>query len=225
MKISSAFIGLAAAASLVSAGKFFPIDNAKSAGFVENAFIIEYEEGINHLKVNNFFNSHKIAFKLRGEFNLFNGASITVSSGHSGEDLAKIRGVKRVWPVEIFSVGKPKPIEADPVKALLTTSHSMTGVDYVQTNLKYTGKGVKVGVIDSGVDYTHPALDGDTPKQDSDPMDKCNGHGTHVAGIIGADARKVDAPHPFTGVAPEVIFGAYRALNCNGRGSNESIMQ
>ncbi|KAF8993655.1 hypothetical protein BGZ52_012344, partial [Haplosporangium bisporale] len=66
--------------------------------------------------------------------------------------------------------------------------------------------------------------DGDVAKQDSDPRDTCNGHGTHVAGIIGADARNVGAPHPFVGVAPEVTFGAYRALNCKGSGSGDNIL-
>ncbi|KAG0325810.1 hypothetical protein BG004_003100, partial [Podila humilis] len=242
MKFTATLLSLAAAASMVSAGRFIPIERP-NAGLVENAFIVEYEDGVSHTKANNFFNSRKVNYKVRAEYNVFNGASIQVSSAHAGEDLAKIPGVKRVWPVEIFSVGVPKPEDVDPVKALLTASHPMTGVDYVQKTYKYTGKGVKIGVIDSGVDYTHPALGGCfgkgcrvrygwdfvgddvlKPKQDSDPRDTCNGHGTHVAGIIGADARKVGAPHPFVGVAPEVTFGAYRALNCKGSGSNDNIL-
>ncbi|MFP5247323.1 MAG: S8 family serine peptidase, partial [Thermoanaerobaculia bacterium] len=60
------------------------------------------------------------------------------------------------------------------------------------------GAGVKVAVLDTGIDYTHPALGGgfgeghkvaggwDFVNDDADPMDD-NGHGTHVAGIIAAD--------------------------------------
>ena len=66
-----------------------------------------------------------------------------------------------------------------------------------------TGKGVKVAIIDTGIDYTHPDfgactktqfLQGECEKvkggydfgnKDDDPFDK-NGHGTHVAGIIAA---------------------------------------
>ncbi|KAF9204559.1 hypothetical protein CPC16_007136 [Podila verticillata] len=241
MKIT-AILSALAAASLVSAGKFIPLAENKP-NHVSGAFIIEYEDGVDHSKASNYLNSHKVNYKVRGEFNVFNGASFDVKSGHTGEDLAKIPGVKRVWPVEIFTIGKPKTVKGDPVKALLTSAHTMTGADYVQKTLKFTGKGVKVGIVDSGVDYTHPALGGcfgkgcrvrygwdfvgddvKNAKSDSDPIDKCHGHGTHVAGIVGADARKVGAPHPFVGVAPEVTFGAYRVLDCNGSGSNEGVM-
>ncbi|KAF9318986.1 hypothetical protein BG006_003069, partial [Podila minutissima] len=241
MKIT-AILSALAAASLVSAGRFIPLAENKP-NHISGAYIIEYEDGVDHAKANKFLNSHKVDYKVRGEFNVFNGASFDVKSGHSGEDLAKIPGVKRVWPVEIISVGKPQVIKGNPVDALLTSAHTMTGADYVQKTLKFTGKGVKVGIIDSGVDYTHPALGGcfgkgcrvrygwdfvgddvRNPKSDSDPIDKCHGHGTHVAGIVGADARKVGAPHPFVGVAPEVTFGAYRVLDCKGSGSNEGVM-
>ncbi|MHB0977119.1 MAG: S8 family serine peptidase [Candidatus Aquicultorales bacterium] len=53
------------------------------------------------------------------------------------------------------------------------------------------GTGVKVAVVDTGVDYNHPDLAGkviqgyDFVNHDSNPMDD-EGHGTHVAGIIGA---------------------------------------
>ena len=44
-----------------------------------------------------------------------------------------------------------------------------------------------------------------TPKPGGNPMD-CGGHGTHVAGIIGAKGDNI------TGVAPDVVFGAYRVF-------------
>ncbi len=83
----------------------------------------------------------------------------------------------------------------------------MSGVDKLH-DAGYFGAGSKVGVIDSGVDYTHPALGGcfgagckiaggydyvgdnfngsNSPMPDSDPLDQCYGHGTFVAGVIGA---------------------------------------
>jgi subtilisin family serine protease len=39
------------------------------------------------------------------------------------------------------------------------STHVMTGVDKLHAQ-GYFGKGVKIGIIDSGIDYTHPALGG-----------------------------------------------------------------
>ncbi|KAI9139525.1 peptidase S8/S53 domain-containing protein [Paraphysoderma sedebokerense] len=51
---------------------------------------------------------------------------------------------------------------------------------------------------------------------DNDPMD-CNGHGTHVAGIVGGFDERIG------GVAPDVIFGAYKVFGC-GEGTAESLI-
>ena len=58
----------------------------------------------------------------------------------------------------------------------------------------YTGKDVKIAVLDTGIDYKHPELARnykggyDFINKDKDPMDD-NGHGTHVAGILAAAGR------------------------------------
>ncbi|KAI8620781.1 hypothetical protein BC830DRAFT_1215136 [Chytriomyces sp. MP71] len=130
--------------------------------------------------------------------------------------------------------------------------HSITGVKELR-NTGITGKGIKVAVIDSGVYYLHPALGGGigpnfkvlkgydfvgndyngqaaTLKPSSDPLDNCSkeSHGTHVAGIIAADARNIVDPKftptfPFTGVAPEANLLAYRVFACEGKTGNDII--
>ena len=86
----------------------------------------------------------------------------------------------------------------------------------------YDGSGYTVAVIDTGIDYNNPALGGgwgnrviagwDFVNNDADPMDD-NGHGTHVAGIIGS----TDAT--YSGIAPNVKFVALKVLGADGSGS------
>ena len=96
-------------------------------------------------------------------------------------------------------------------------------------NQRLTGKGVKVGIIDTGIDYTHPDLRVnyggglDLVDGDEDPMEtKAAGgeetlHGTHVAGIIAANGK-------IQGVAPEATIIAYRALGPGGSGTTEQVI-
>lgn len=95
-------------------------------------------------------------------------------------------------------------------------------------NRRLTGKGITVGVIDTGVDYTHPDLrrnyagGRDLVDNDSDPMEtktlgRATVHGTHVAGIIAANGK-------LKGVAPEAKILAYRALGPGGGGTTENVL-
>lgn len=54
---------------------------------------------------------------------------------------------------------------------------------------------------------------------DSEPLD-CNGHGTHVAGIIAA--QKND--HGFLGAAPDATLGSYRVVGCDGRVTDDDFI-
>jgi len=163
---------------------------------------------------------------------LFNGFSISIEPSELGK-LTLMPGVKNVYPVGIIDLPEPQQGPAPE----LFTSLAMIGADIAQSELGFTGEGIKVAVMDSGIDYDHPDLGGgfgegcrvaygwdfvgdafngdNTPVPDPDP-DDCMGHGTHVAGIIGANGGVV-------GVAPGVTFGAYRVFGCEGP-TSEDIM-
>lgn len=87
------------------------------------------------------------------------------------------------------------------------------------------GQGVKVGIIDTGMDYNHPDLKanyagGYNAVDTSEPPMDDNGHGTHVAGIIGAvrDGAGV------AGVAPKASLYAVKVLNAEGSGAYSAII-
>jgi minor extracellular serine protease Vpr len=172
---------------------------------------------------------------------LFNGLSIRTSRADANR-IATLTGVSAVWPVTLVEAPEPRQQPS----ADLFTALAMTGADTVQNTLGYTGAGVRVAVMDSGIDYHHPDLGGcfgegcrvatgwdfvgdaynpeasagsleaaaatpvydPVPHPDPDP-DDCGGHGTHVAGIVGANGA-------IKGVAPGVTFGAYRVFGCIG---------
>ncbi|KAI1344254.1 peptidase S8/S53 domain-containing protein [Xylariaceae sp. FL0016] len=164
-------------------------------------------------------------------------------------------GVKQVWPVRtvplsrpavhVSSTGQPaqgsQNVKRQASNADSFSTHLMTQVDRLRAE-GITGKGFRVAIVDSGVDYTHPALGGcfgpgclveagydftgddynpphNEPVPDDDPYDDCEGHGTHVSGIIAAQLEGNE--FGFTGAAPGVKLAMYRAWGCPGTSTTE----
>lgn len=67
--------------------------------------------------------------------------------------------VAKAWPVKTYRLAPVEPLAsfADDATAQNWSVHYSTGVDKLHEAGIY-GKGVKVAVIDSGVDYRHPAV-------------------------------------------------------------------
>jgi subtilisin family serine protease len=90
-----------------------------------------------------------------------------------------------------------------------------------------TGAGAVVAVIDSGVQADHPDLAGrllpghDFVDNDETPQDG-NGHGTHVTGIVAADAGNGIGVE---GVAPGAMVLPVRVLGDDGSGSTDAVIQ
>jgi subtilisin family serine protease len=87
------------------------------------------------------------------------------------------------------------------------------------------GGGVKIALLDTGIDYTHPDLDAnykggyDFVNDDADPMDD-NRHGTYCAGIIAAEDNDIGV----VGVAPEASLYAVKVLDGNGVGRWSTVV-
>ena len=112
---------------------------------------------------------------------------------------------------------------SDPNDPFLSRQWHLSAINADSVWSDYTGKGVKVGIVDDGFDYLHPDLaanyrtdlDYDAIGRDNDAYSSASGdkHGTAVAGIIGAD---IDNGVGGAGVAPKASLIGYRI----GFGSN-----
>ncbi|MEV6263180.1 S8 family serine peptidase [Streptomyces sp. NPDC051784] len=174
----------------------------------------------------------------------FDGVSLSLP-GNRVADLLEHDEVAAVWPDSTVKA------YADPERPATAAPGSASDPGDGPARLHaegITGKGVKVGIIDTGIDYNHPDLKGayrggyDFVDEDSDPMEttyadwKASGqaetdrgsayyteHGTHVAGIVAGRGvpSKERAAH---GVAPGASVYAYRVLGPYGTGRTSDII-
>jgi subtilisin family serine protease len=153
--------------------------------------------------------------------------------------------------------GQVKRLQADPAVASVEVDGKLSlfehaaatgdheyenawGVEHIGTRRAHlaghTGQGVKLAIIDTGIDYIHDDPD-DTPyvvdpeflgnyaggydfyNGDDDPYDD-NGHGTHVAGIAAAEKNG----YLVVGVAPDVDLYALKILNAAGEGEYSHLI-
>ncbi|NJD77411.1 MAG: PGF-pre-PGF domain-containing protein [Candidatus Methanoperedens sp.] len=139
-------------------------------------------------------------------------------------ELSKMPEVEKIYYDEIVAL----PLEPSHGNITVAT----TGTDAIGANYAwdsgYTGTGIKLAIIDTGINYNHPDLGGgfgtgkkvadgyDFVNNDANPMDD-QGHGTHVAGTAAANGS-------IKGVAPDATLYAVKVLNSAGSGTTSNVI-
>jgi serine protease AprX len=153
-------------------------------------------------------------------------------------DVINLRGLPPAAIAELEGMPETARVEEDGVVwaslydsvPLLGGLQSQMGV----AGLSATGRGVRVCVIDTGIDSNsamyRARIDRDAGadfvNDDGDPEDD-HGHGAHVAGIAvgGSDVRSVcGGPRSFQGVAPEATLIGVKVLNQFGFGTFSDVI-
>lgn len=174
---------------------------------------------------------------VRRHLPLVNGLAVELPLGQM-QHLARDAGVRRVELDPRLSAIEPAPAAAAETADL--EYDNAWGVSRIGAPAAHAagvrGAGIRVAVIDTGIDYIHDDPD-DTPyvvdpeflsnyaggfdfvNNDADPFDD-NGHGTHVAGILAAEKNG----YLVAGVAPEVELFALKILDANGEGDVSNLI-
>jgi subtilisin family serine protease len=153
--------------------------------------------------------------------NRLSNALVVAATSENAKEISMYKGVKSIRKEHKYQVS-------------LDDSVPLTNADETWLRLdsdgqSVTGTGIKIAIIDTGIDYSHSALGTcmgvkckvlggyDFVNDDGDPMDD-HGHGTHVAGIAAANSEQIK------GVAPDALLYAYKSLDSYGSGWETDII-
>ncbi|MFH1049150.1 MAG: S8 family peptidase [Patescibacteria group bacterium] len=162
------------------------------------------------------------------DLKLINGRAALLSP-KAEKTLAKMQGVLRIDD-DVVVEALDRPFSASRIREVALLSQSLPwGVDRIDAEKVWdttTGDPIKVVVIDTGIDILHPDLKanikgGVNTINSRRSYTDDNGHGTHVAGIIGA----IDNVIGVVGVGPEIDLYAVKALDRRGSGYLSDIIE
>ncbi|PGM58255.1 S8 family serine peptidase [Bacillus sp. AFS053548] len=194
--------------------------------------------------------SGKKSYKITHSFKTaYNGVSMNLPANEV-KTLLESNAVKAVYKSATVSIEPPTISESSTEEESTKRIESIPflGVDKLHKE-GITGKGVKIGVIDTGIDYHHPDLQDafkggyDFVDNDSDPMETSyddwikagspvdpeggstyyTDHGTHVSGTIAGRAKNTSGI-AVKGIAPDSELYGYRVLGPFGTGGIDAIL-
>ncbi|NGQ95915.1 S8 family serine peptidase [Brevibacillus sp. SYP-B805] len=172
---------------------------------------------------------------------VFNGIELSLPANQI-PDLAKLPNVKAIYENKQFSIPEVEVEKSGDTKYDTAPLKQIGVLDMWKLGLN--GKGLKVGVIDTGVDYLHPDLKDaykggyDSYDNDKDPYEEApiapeddregggyqgSSHGTHVSGTIVGRAKNTQSDVNVKGIAYAADLYVYRVLGRYG-GSTAQVI-
>lgn len=210
----------------------FPGNN--SSANVKGKYLVGYKtkKAVNKTSITRSANISSSEVEKIGKFNTF-AVEINEDQRKSLLNDPEVAFVEPNATVIRASLGEIEPLNAHSaqlqMRSAVTTGTELTpwglpaiGADLTVNN-GYTGKTVKVAVLDTGI-APHPDLNiagGVSFVDGTSSYDDDNGHGTHVAGTIAAQLNQIGV----VGVAPDSELYAVKVLDQRGFGDYGKVIQ
>lgn len=178
-------------------------------------YIVRYRDDATEAQISNELSNRNGFQRKKRLSRVFNGDILDLPPGQATQLKNNLSLV--LWVEEDKVVSKQAQIEPSPSWGLdRLDQRTLPGNNIYSYST--TGVGVDAYVVDSGILTTHSQF-ANRIRSGFDVFGgnavDCNGHGTHVAGIIGGSTF---------GVAPKASLVAVRALDCNGSGSVSGVI-
>ncbi len=187
---------------LIEVSKSAKIDKDEKKG--EKRYIVLFKDKVENSDIDDL---EKKGGKVKNNLKSLHGLAISADD----VKIQKIKSNKKIKDI----------VEDTVVHAFLSNSVSYVGASSVHA-AGVTGNGIKVCIVDTGVDDSHPSLNPliaqyDYVNNDGDATDD-EGHGTHVAGIISS------RDSVYKGVAPDASLMAVKVLDSAGSGFMSTVI-
>jgi subtilisin family serine protease len=214
----------------ISSGKLadtgcFSSSSTSTGQVVEGDYIISYKSVNDAPAVSNETIKQKVREMILGG----KLPSSSVKASFIGGGGGFIAALNKSQVEEIKKDPSVKAVEPDRIVAL-STCFTVVAPTLITWNVEKVGygdgKGKTAWIVDSGIDIDHPDLTVDQTRSksflpDNTSFDDENGHGTHVAGIIGAKNNDFGV----LGIASGATLVSCRVLDKDGEGKLSSIIQ
>ncbi|HUR67111.1 MAG TPA: S8 family serine peptidase [Chitinophagaceae bacterium] len=199
---------------------------ASSGDIISGKYIIAYDPNVVRTRMMSVRSLAARAETVLGEHNIPSTKVQAVYGGEPGGFIATLSADEALQLQNDPSIGI---VEPDRIISL-STCFTIAEPRLITWNVSRVGYGNGAGktawVIDTGIDFDHPDLNVDVTRSRSfingqTSADDANGHGTHVAGIIGGKNNTVGV----LGVAAGATVVSLRVLDEKGEGTMSSVIQ